>query len=330
MTARPVLRRRFAAWLGLGLAGAVAAPAARSQAPTWPARPVTLVVGFPAGGVTDYMARLVSEGLGQELGQPVLVDNRSGAGGTIAAALVAAAPKDGHTLLVVASGHVQNKLLVKGVRYDPLGDFEPIGGIAQNQLVLMVNPGAPWRSVQELVAASRTGKGLTYGAGGIGTMEHLVLEALAARTQGRLVNVQYRGAAPALQDLVGGQIDTFAGLVQTSMPFIEGGKLRPLAVTGRTRAALLPNVPTLNETVMPGFDAQGYIGLAAPAGVPRSVVTRVNEALDKVLRRPDVVEKLRTGGATPMHGSPAQFLAFMREDGKRWTDLITSLQLQPQ
>jgi len=328
MTTHLFNRRRFTALLGSGLAAC--ATGALAQAPAWPSRTITLVVGFPPGGVTDVMARMVAQGLSEELGQPVVVDNRSGAGGTIAAAQVAAAPKDGHTLLVIASGHVQTKLLIKGVRYDPLADFEAIGGIAQNQLVVMVGPNSPIRSMQDLVAASKKGQGITYGAGGIGTMEHLIMETLAARTQGRFVNVQYRGAAPALQDLIAGQIDTFTGLVQTSLQYIESGKLRALAVTGRNRSSLLPNIPTLGETVLPGYDAQGYFGLVGPAGLPAPVVKRLNEALDKVVHRPEMLEKLRTGGATPMKGSSAQFQAFMREDGKRWSDLITSLNIQAQ
>ena len=320
-------RRYFLHGAAAGLA--LCACAAFAQPAAWPTRPVTLVVGFPAGGITDVMARLVARGLSDELRQPVVIDNRSGAGGTIAAAGVANAPKDGHTLLVVVSGHVHNHLLLKGVRYDALADFEPVGGIAQNQLVLLVNPASPYRSVQDLVAASK-GKGVTYGAGGVGSMDHLIMEALAARTQGQFTNVQYRGAAPAFQDLLGGQIDVYAGLVQTSMPYIESGKLRALALTGKSRSALLPNVPTLAETVLPGYDAQGYFGLVGPAGLPAPVVARLNQALNKVLQSPEVRETLRLGGAAPMPGTPAEFQAFMREDGKRWSELITRLNLQPQ
>ncbi len=336
MTHRLLPRRRFARLCATGLCAAVLAttalftPTAHAQAPAWPVKPVTLVVGFAPGGITDYIARLVAQGLTEELKQTVLVDNRSGAGGTIAAAAVATAPKDGYTLLVIASGHVQNKLLVRGVRYDPLADFEPIGGIAQNQLVVMVNSNSPYQSMQDLVAASKKDQGVTYGSGGIGTMEHLITEALAARTQGRFINVQYRGAAPAAQDLIGGQIDTFTGLVQTSLQYIEAGKLRALAVTGKTRSPLLPNVPTLGETVLPGYDAQGYFGIVGPAGLPKPLVTRLNQALNKVMQRPDVLEKLRIGDATPMKGTPAEFGAFIREDGKRWSELITTLKLQPQ
>jgi tripartite-type tricarboxylate transporter receptor subunit TctC len=330
MTLTSITRRRFAQWAGAGIAAATVAPGVFAQASAWPAKPITFVVGFPPGGITDVVARMVAQGISEELKQPVLVDNRSGAGGTIAASYVAAAPKDGYTLLVIASGHVHNKLLLKGVRYDPLNDFEPIGGIARNQLVVMVNSSSPYQSMQDLVAGSKKGNGITYAAGGVGTMEHLIMEALAARSHGRFVNVQYRGAAPAVQDLMGGQVDTFTGLLQTSLQYVEGGKLRALAVTGRDRSPLLPNVPTLSETVLPGYDAQGYFGLLGPAGLPKPVVARLNEALAKVMHRADVVEKLRAGGGAPMQGTPAEFLAFIRDDGKRWSELITSLNIQPQ
>lgn len=321
-------RRRFVQLCAVALAAGPAGAIAQAQA--WPTRPITLVVGFPPGGIADVLARMVAQGLSEELKQPVIVENRTGASATIAAAAVAAAPKNGYTLLVIASGHVHNRLLLKGVQYDPIADFEPIGGIALNQLVVMVNPNSPYRTMQDLVAAAREGKGVSYGAGGVGTMEHLMMEALAARTNGKFLNVQYRGAAPAVQDLLGGRIDSFAGLIQTAMPFIETGKLRPLAVSGKTRSALLPNVPTLGETVLPGYDAQGYIGIVGPAGLPQPVVARLNEALNKVMQRPDIVEKLSAGGAIPYRGTPAEFLSFIREDGKRWSDLITALNIQPQ
>ncbi|MFT4269367.1 MAG: tripartite tricarboxylate transporter substrate binding protein [Xenophilus sp.] len=319
-------RRRFLHATAAGLA--LGAGAVRAQ-PAWPAWPVTLFVGFPAGGITDVMARLVSQGLSDELKQPVVINNRSGAGGSIAAAAVAAAPKDGYTLLVVASGHVHNRLLLKGVRYDALADFEPIGGIAQNQLVLLVNPSSPYRTVQDLIAAAK-GREITYGAGSVGGVDHLLMEELAVRTQGRFIGVQYRGAAPAFQDLLGGQIDVYAGLVQAAVPYIESGKLRALALTSKTRSPLLPQVPTLAETVLPGYDAQGYFGLVGPAGLPAPVVARLNQALNKVLQLPDVLATLRQGGATPLAGTPAGFQAFLREDGQRWSDLITRLHIQPQ
>ncbi|WP_225782827.1 tripartite tricarboxylate transporter substrate binding protein [Xenophilus sp. Marseille-Q4582] len=319
---RRLLLHAGAAGLALAAAGAAARPA-------WPARPVTLVVGFPAGGITDVMARLVSKGLADELKQPVVIDNRSGAGGTIAAAAVAAAPKDGYTLLVVASGHVHNRLLLKGIRYDALADFEPIGGIAQNQLVLLVNPASAHQKVQDLIAAART-REITYGSGTIGGVDHLLMEELAVRTQGRFVGVQYRGAAPAFQDLLGGQIDVYAGLVQAAVPYIEAGKLRALALTSRDRSPLLPQVPTLSETVLSGYDAQGYFGLVGPAGLPAPVVARLNQALNQVLQRPEVLATLRQGGARPLAGTPAEFQAFLRQDGLRWSDLITRLHIQPQ
>lgn len=320
------LQRRHLLHLTAGLA--LAAQGVQAE-PPWPARPVALIVGFPPGGITDVMARLVSQGLADELKQSVLVENRSGAGGTIGAALAAAAPKDGYTLLVVASGHVQSRLLLKGVRYDALKDFEPIGGIARNQLVLLVHPASRYRTVQELIAASKE-KDIMYGAGSVGGVDHLLMEELAVHTQGRFTGVQYRGSAPAFQDLLGGQIDVYAGLVQVARPYIESGKLRALALTSKTRSPLLPQVPTLAETVLPGYDAQGYFGVVGPAGLPAPVVARLNQALNRVLQRPEVLAALREGGATPLAGTPADFQRFLRDDGQRWSDLITRLHIQPQ
>ena len=286
-------------------------------------------MGFPPGGITDVMARLVSKGLTDELRQPIVVENRSGAGGTIGAALAAAAPKDGYTLLVVATGHVHSRLLLRGVRYDALKDFDAIGGIAQNQLVLLVNPSSRYRTVQELISASKD-KDIMYGAGSVGGVDHLLMEELAARTHGRFVGVQYRGAAPAFQDLLGGQIDVYAGLVQAALPYIESGKLRALALTSKARSPLLPQVPTLAETVLPNYEAQGYFGLVGPAGLPPAVVARLNQALNRVLQRPDVLSALHDGGATPLAGTPADFQAFLRQDGARWSELVTQLHIQPQ
>jgi tripartite-type tricarboxylate transporter receptor subunit TctC len=321
-----VSRRRFAQFSGALLAGV----AGTSRSQTWPSRPITLLVGFAPGGITDALARMVAPLLSEELKQPVVIDNRAGASGSIAAAALAAAPKDGYTLGVVSNGHAHNKHLIRGIRYDAAHDFESIGGIAQNPLVVLVQPSSPLRTMADVIAAGQRGNGLAYGHGGIGTLPHLIPELIARQHRTNLVNVAYRGSAPAIVDLLSGQIAFVMDLLQTSLPFVQPGKLRAIAVTSKARATQLPDVPALSESVLPGLDAQGFYGILAPAGTPPDVVARLQEALARAIRRAELVERLRSAGSTPFTGSPADFTRFMLADGKRWSDLIIALGLQPE
>jgi len=322
----PISRRRFAQFTTAVLTGA--ASTARSQA--FPARPITLLVGFAPGGITDALARMVAPLLSEDLRQPVVIDNRAGASGSIASGALAMAAKDGYTLGVISNGHAHNKQLIRGIRYDPKADFEPIGGIAQNPLVVLVQPNSPYRTMADIIAAGQRGNGLAYGHGGMGTLPHLIPELIARQHKTKLVNVAYRGSAPAIVDLMSGHVSFVMDLLQTSLPFVQPGKLRPIAITSKTRAAQLPDVPTLAEATVPGLDAQGFYGILAPAGTPRDVVARLQEALARVIRRPDLVERLRSVGSTPFRGSPEDFMNFVLADGKRWSELIVALGLQPE
>jgi tripartite-type tricarboxylate transporter receptor subunit TctC len=313
-----------------GGAAATLAAGSHVHAQAWPTKPVTLMVGFAPGGITDALARLVAPMLSDELKQPVIVENRAGASSSIATAAVAAAPKDGYTFLVVSNGHAHIKHLIKGIKYDPVADFEPVGGIAQNPLLVLVNASAPYRSINDLVAAGRGANGLAYGHGGIGTLPHLIPEMLAKNLKTHFVNVAYRGSAPAIVDLMSNQVGFVMDLLQTSLPFVQAGKLRAVAVTSGQRAVQLPDVPTLSETVLPGLDAQGFYGLLAPAGTPRDVIAKMHAALLKVMKRPDMQERLRSVGSTAFDLSPAEFMTFIRNDGKRWSELIVSLGIQPE
>lgn len=325
-------RRRFMSAAGAGALAFGTPLIARAQpsAQPWPTRPINLIVGFAPGGITDALARMVAQLLSEELRQPVVVDNRAGASSTIATAVVAAAPRDGYSFLVVSNGHVHNKLLIKGIRYDPIADFEPVAGIAQNPLVVLVNGSSRYRSFQDLVVAGRAPGGVSYGSGGVGTLPHLIPELLASGLKTDFVHVAYRGGAPAIADLLGGQVAFVMDLLQTSLPYLQSGKLRAVIVSSKERAAQLPDVPTLSESLLPGFDAQGFYGLLAPAGTPKDIVTRMHDAVEKVMRRPDVIEKLRAVGSTPFKSTPAEFMNFIRDDGRRWSELITTLKIQPE
>ncbi|NML47393.1 tripartite tricarboxylate transporter substrate binding protein [Ramlibacter sp. G-1-2-2] len=321
----PLSRRQFALLSGAVLSGLSGA----AQAQAFPARPITLLVGFAPGGITDALARMVAPLLSDELKQPVVIDNRAGASGSIATALLAAAPKDGYTLGVISNGHGHNKLLIKGIHYDPVADFSVVGGIAQNPMVVLVQPSSPYRTMADLIAAGQRNGGLHYGHGGTGTLPHLLPELIARQHKTQWVDVPYRGSAPALVDLMAGQVAFVMDLLQTSLPYVEGGKLRAIAVTSKARVSQLPNVPTLAEGVLPGVDAQGFYGILAPAGVPQDVLAKLQGALARAVRKPDFVDRLHAAGSTPITESPSEFMKFVAADGKRWTDLIVALGLQP-
>jgi tripartite-type tricarboxylate transporter receptor subunit TctC len=298
--------------------------AGAAHAQTYPTRPVTLVVPFPAGGGTDTGARIVAQKLGAKWGQTVIVENKGGAAGMIGADLVAKAKPDGYTLLMGNIGtQAINPSLYKKLPYDPDGAFMPIALVADLPLAMMVNPGVAANSPKEFVvlAKSQPGK-LSYSSSGAGGAPHLAAEMFKDATGTFILHVPYRGGGPAVSDLLAGHVQLSFMTVLEASGHIKAGKLRALAVTSAQRVAALPDVPTLAETVVPGFNSISWIGLLAPAGTPAAIVERISVDAREVLAEAEVKNKLIELGAIPNSNTPAQFTQLIANDRKRYAQII--------
>ena len=294
-----------------------------AQTAAWPNKSIRLVVGYAAGGATDVIARIVGVKLGEQLGQSVVIDNRAGANSNIGAEMVARSPADGYTLYVFTIANTINASLYDKLSYDPLKDFEPIGLIAKIPNILVVNEKLPIKSVADYVQFAKDApNGLTFASSGSGSSIHLSGEMFKMTAKLNMLHVPYRGSAPAINDLLGGQVQSMFDNTPSALPHVRGGKLRAIAITSAQRSNLLPDVPTLDESGFPGFDVQSWFGLSAPAGTPRAVVDRLNAELGKVLASPDVRERLVNLAATPSHGTPEQFRSFTTAEVKRWQEVV--------
>jgi len=279
-------------------------------AQTYPARPVTLIIPFPPGGSTDIIGRIAADGLGKELGQPFVVDNRGGAGGAIGAKAIADAPADGYTLgVATVSTHVVNPI-VQGdkLRYDPLKDFTLLSQIAAVPNVVSVHPSVPARTMGEFLDFSRKNPGkLNYGTPGVGSLGHLIGETFKYSAKVNLTHVPYRGAGPALNDTLAGQVQVLFDNLPSSLPHIQSGRLRALAVAAERRVAQLPEIPTYAELGMPLVNDPSWFALIAPAGLPRELAARVHAALVRALAQPETLKRLEANAATPVGNSPEAF-----------------------
>ncbi len=296
---------------------------AGALAQSFPAKPVRLVVAFPAGGGVDIVARLLSPKLAEAWGQQVIVDNRAGASGVIGTEFAARSAPDGHTLLIGTLGNLAvNQHLIATMPVDPLRDFAPITQVVAVHFVLVANPALPARSVPELIALARSRPGqLNYSSSGPGGAPHLAGELFKSMAKVDLVHVPYKGSAPSFQDLLGAQVSlTFDSLVQ-ALPYIRDGRLRALAVLGAARTPLLPDVPTVAES-LPGYELTNWFGLVAPAAVPRAVIARIHADVVRVLQDAGVSAKLSAMGATAVGNTPEQFGALLRADSEKWGTLI--------
>lgn len=321
--------RRAFARLALGAAAAaaaacLAAPAAGADTDTFPNRPLTFVVPFPAGGITDMIARQLAQQMGNGLGKPVVVENRPGGGGQIAALQVKRADADGHTVFIAATEMFAiNPGLYRNFSYDPLKDFKPVTALATSPLVLVVPKNSPAASVKELMALSHSkAGGVNYASQGIGSIGHLLGGMFADKAGGRFTHVAYKGSAPALQDVMAGQVDMMFDPVITTSPLIQGGKVKPLAIAAPRRAAQLPEVPTLAELGVPGLDAGVWFGMVVKAGTPDAIVNRLNEEARKALKAPEVVKRFDDQGLQAMPMTPRQFGAFLQSESGRWAPLV--------
>ncbi|MDB5744341.1 MAG: hypothetical protein JWR68_2656 [Polaromonas sp.] len=295
--------------------------AALAQA--WPARPISLIVPFPAGGTTDVLARAVGQELAKSLGQPVVVENKPGAGATLGADFVARSKPDGYTLLMGAVHHTIATSVYKKLPYDFQKDFAPITTVALVPNVLVVNPNVPAKNVQELLALAKAEPGkLTYGSNGNGTGQHLIGAQFEGMGGVKLLHVPYKGSGPLTVDLLGGQITMSFDTITPVLPQVKAGKLRALAVTTIKRSPALPDVPTLDESGLKGFDLGTWFGILAPATTPKDVVTRLNTELVKIIDSADSRKKMADIGAEPIGNSPAQMAGQIKEDTERFSRLV--------
>jgi tripartite-type tricarboxylate transporter receptor subunit TctC len=303
------------ALLGLTMGVAAAGP--------WPEKAVKLVVPYPPGGTTDVLARLIASRLSERLGQPVVIENRAGAGGTLGSATVARAPADGYTLVLGTIGsHGVNYALNEKLAYHPLRDFVGVIPVASVPNVLVVRTDAPYKNFDELIAAAKAAPGqLSHGSTGIGASPQLSLGLLKIMAKVNINEIMYKGGAPVMVDLLGGHLTMAFDAVATSVPMISSGKLRPLAVTSQTRVKALPDVPAIAESY-PGFDVVAWYGIWAPAGTPPAVVERLNNEIDAIIRSPEVRDRMAQDGAEVMGGPVEAFAAMHKREFDRWIDFI--------
>ena len=306
------------------LSATALAGVAHAQTPAFPSRSVTMVVPFPAGGITDQIARALAQKMGETLGQSVIVDNKPGGGGQIAAMQVKQAAADGHTVFVAATEMFAiNQNLFRKFSYDPLKDFTPITSLIASPLVLVVPSTSPINSVNDLVQQSKNTKGgLNFASQGIGSIGHLLGELFRGQTGGSYNHVAYKGSAPALQDVMAGQVDMMFDPVITTAPLIAGKKLKPLAIAATKRSPQLPDVPTLAELGIKGVDAGVWFGAVAKAGTPAPVIDKLNTAFVTAMKDPGILKRFADQGMQPFPSTPAQFGSFMQSEVNRWAPLI--------
>ena len=302
---------------------AVGAPLCGVAADKYPSKPVRMIVAVPPGGPADILARLVGPRLTEALGQTVVIDNRPGANGNIAYEMAARAAPDGYTFVLVAAGVVINPSLYREVRYDPLRDFAAITQGISVPNILVVHPSVPAHSVSELIALakSRAGK-LTFASAGNGTSGHLALELFKQRTGMNAIHVPYKGGAPALAEVLAGQVQALFSLALAATPQIKAGRVRALAITSGKRSAVAPELPTVAESGLPGYEVVGWFGWLAPVKMPREIVLRLNAEIVKALKAPDVRERLLSQSSEPVGDSPQAFGAFIRSERDKWADVI--------
>jgi tripartite-type tricarboxylate transporter receptor subunit TctC len=310
--------------------GASVAPFAFAQG-AWPNRPVRIVVPFPPGGSTDLLARRIAEKWQQSMGQPVIVENRPGAGGVTGSDFVARATPDGHTLVLGVTGsHGVSISLNPRLPYHPLRSFEPISRVVSAPLVIVVGAAVPARTLAEYVAAARSRPGeITHSSPGVGTSMHLTGEMFNAAAGTQLVHVPYKGSAGAINDLMGGQVQSMFSDFLVALPQVEAGRIRALAVTSARRHPLMPNVPTVAESGYPGFEALSWQGLFAPAGTPREVVERLNAETQKALASPDIRDFFSRQGFEVAGSTPAEFRTFIEAEIPKWAKVVKEAGLTP-
>jgi tripartite-type tricarboxylate transporter receptor subunit TctC len=302
-----------------------------AQSAGFPSKPLRMLVGYPAGGSVDVTARVVSERLGSVLGQQVVVDNRPGATGNIAAELLAKAPPDGHTLYMGTSINAVSVSLFRSLGYDPLRDFAPVSNAVTTPSMLVVNPSVPARNVREFVALAKQRPGkLTYATTGTGSSPHLCAELLSTLAGIRMLHVPYKGGAPAITDLLGGHVDLSFSNIVSAIPHVKSGRMRALAVTGKTRFAQTPDVPTMVESGYPDFVLVAWYGVIAPAATPAPVVERLSTEIGRILQRADVKDLLGVQGLDATPTTPAELARMLRDDIAFYAKILKAAGVKPE
>ncbi len=310
------------------LAAVSAAAPARAE---YPERPVRILEPFPPGGAVDIVTRLVASHLADDLGRPFLVESKPGAGGIIATDAVAKSAHDGYTLLVTTPNHTINAALNPKLPYDTQKDLVPVAVIAEVPELMVANAAAPFTTFAEFVDYARRHPGqLNYASAGIGTLPHVSMELLLRRLDLKVTHIPYKGAAPAMADLLGGQVQLKMDTLATSAPHIAAGKLRALAIASRARSALAPDIPTVAELGVPGYEGILWVGVMAPAGTPAAVIDRLAAACDRAVRAPELVERFRRDGIDPGGGTPAAFGERIGREIAQWRELIASVKINPE
>jgi tripartite-type tricarboxylate transporter receptor subunit TctC len=289
----------------------------------WPDKPIRVIVSVPAGGTPDLTARLIAPAVSSQLGQPLVIDNRGGASGSIGAELAANAAPDGYTLLISSPGAIAILPHLRKVPYDTLKDFAPIGLISIGPFLLLTHPALPVQSVKDLLALAKAQPGkLNYSSAGTGAPNHLAMELFKSMSGVNIVHVPYKGAPQAVADLVAGQVPIGFNSILPMMPHLKASRLRALGVASAKRSSQLPDVPTISEAGVPGFEAANWFGMLAPAKTPRAILARVSDALVKAVRTPDIQSKFIALGADPVGSSPAEFAAFIKRETGKYAKVI--------
>lgn len=301
-------------------AGVAAHP---SFAQSYPAKPIRIIVPYPPGGTSDILTRLIGQKMTESWKQPVVIDNRAGGGGNIGAEVAVRAPGDGYTLLSASTVHTVNPSLYSKLSYDPLKDFTAISMMAQVANILVVHPSVPVKTVADFVAFAKKRPGqLNFSSAGNGSAPHLTAELFKMKTGVNLVHVPYKGAAPAMSDLLAGQVMLTFATAPSAVPFVQAGKLRALGVSSATRIPALPEVPTIAEAGIAGYEAVGWNGMVGPPGMPATVVNTINSEIVRILKLPDVGSKLTGVGLDPRGNSPTEFAGFLKEEVVKWAKVV--------
>ncbi|MBI3067641.1 MAG: tripartite tricarboxylate transporter substrate binding protein [Betaproteobacteria bacterium] len=330
----------------IALIAAFAAPyCARAQSPSagpgqaasagagqaYPAKPVRIIVELAPGGATDIVARMVAQKLSDSLGRPFVIENRPGAGGSLASALVAKSPPDGYTLLAVSAAYSISPALYPNLSFDPVRDLAPVSRLAESPFLLVAHPSLPVRTVKEVIALAKARPGqLHYASFGPGSSAHLVGEMLRSTARIEIVHVAYKGGPPALADLIGGHIEMMFNLLPIVVPHVKSGRLRAIAVTASKRAPALPEVPTFAEAGIPDFEAGSWYGVLAPAGTPKEIIAKLSSEISRILSLADVRQRLAAEGAEPIGNTPEQFAEQIRRDLARWAKIARDARVRVQ
>jgi tripartite-type tricarboxylate transporter receptor subunit TctC len=324
MKRHPLLR-----WLAAGACAAGLLQAVPAAAQNWPTRPVRIVVPFATGGPADVFARFLAQRLPDLLGQTFVVENRPGAGAVIGTDLVAKAPPDGYTLLLMSNTHTVNETLVQNKPYELQRDFVAVAPINYSDLVLVAHPSLPESNIGELLKAAKEKPGrLNYASSGTGTPYHMAGELFKSMSDTKIVHIPYKGSSGARTDVLGGQVDMMFDAVTTMTEQVKAGKVKAIATTGKKRSAVLPDVPTVDESGVPGYEATIWLGLLAPKGTPAAVVTRLNEAVSKIVSQPEVQQAWAKQGAVPMVMNAQAFDRYVSDDIQKWSKVIKSANIK--